>query len=89
MVCVSSSHYFVPCRCTSIVIWLPIIFYAVTSSDRQWPRQDRGRLGVRGGRILPEDENDRVSFRAEKALDYMETRRNRLKPDREDDEDAE
>ena len=36
-----------------------------------------------------EDENDRVSFRAEKALDYMETRRNRLKPDREDDEDAE
>ena len=34
-----------------------------------------------------EDENDKVSFRAEKALDFMETKRNRLKPDRGDDEE--
>ena len=34
-----------------------------------------------------EDENDKVSFRAEKALDFMETKRNRLKPDPGDDEE--
>ena len=33
-----------------------------------------------------EDENDKVSFRAEKALDFMETKRNRLNPDGEDDD---
>ncbi|HBM77992.1 MAG TPA: hypothetical protein DD438_07765 [Verrucomicrobiales bacterium] len=34
-----------------------------------------------------EDENDEVSFRAEKALDFMETKRNYLKPDRGDEEE--
>ena len=36
-----------------------------------------------------EDENDKVSFRAEKALDFMETKRNRLNPDRGDDDEEE
>jgi len=36
-----------------------------------------------------EDENDEVSFRAEKALDYMNGKRNRLNPDRDDDKDTE
>lgn len=36
-----------------------------------------------------EDENDEVSFRAEKALDYMKEKRNRLNPDRDDDKDDE
>ena len=36
-----------------------------------------------------EDENDEVSFRAEKALDYMKEKRNRLNPDRDDDKDTE
>ena len=33
-----------------------------------------------------EDENDEVSFRAEKALDYMNEKRNRLKPNRDEDD---
>ncbi len=36
-----------------------------------------------------EDENDEVSFRAEKALDYMKDKRNRLNPDRDDDKNDE
>ncbi len=34
-----------------------------------------------------EDENDEVSYRAEKALAHMEDRRNRLNPDREEDKE--
>ena len=36
-----------------------------------------------------EDANDNVSFRAEKALDFMETKRNRLKPSTSEEDDNE
>ena len=36
-----------------------------------------------------EDEMDEVSFKAEKALDHMEQRRNRLKPNRNEEKEDE